>query len=262
MNEYTIVRIDNSDFSNGNYEKLLKVFKKENLSVIKTTTYTEENSVIHFDLVDISTKYLVMLVGGFNAKLKSKLIVQEFNTLKKDKETFMYASSIESFDLDVAKYFNGTIENTLSKRNNIESISNNVEQTLAIIKPDGIKNKKEILKMITDSGLVVRKFKITTLSTDILRQHYSHVVDAPFYPNLEEYMQSGPVIIMILEGENAVNKLRDLMGPTDSRKALPNTIRGKFGTDITRNAIHGSDSLENAKIEIDRFFKQKQKVLK
>ena len=138
-------------------------------------------------------------------------------------------------------------------------MKNELERTLAIIKPDGIKNITQIIRMIYKSGLKISKHKIRKLDEEILAEHYSHLIDKPFYPILEEYMMSGDVVLMILEGENAVEKLRDLMGPTDCTKAPKGTIRGEFGTDITRNAIHGSDSKENAEIEIKRFFKQKQK---
>lgn len=133
------------------------------------------------------------------------------------------------------------------------------EQTLAIIKPDGIKNIVQILDMIYDAGLYVDKYDVRLLDGDIVDEHYSHILDKPFYPKLKNYMMSEEVVIMILNGENAVEKLRNLMGPTDSTKAAPDTIRGRFGTDVTYNAIHGSDSKESAEIEINRFFYQKQK---
>lgn len=135
----------------------------------------------------------------------------------------------------------------------------NTENTLAIIKPDGVEHAVEIIDMIYKSGLKIEKYHIRKLDEEILKEHYSHLLDKPFYPTIENYMLSGNVIIMILKGENAVSKLRNLMGPTDSTKANNSTIRGKFGTDITYNAIHGSDSIENAQVEINRFFKQKEK---
>lgn len=134
-----------------------------------------------------------------------------------------------------------------------------IEKTLAIIKPDGIKNISKIIEMIYSSGLVISKYEVRQLDEEILSEHYAHLLDKPFYPMLQEYMMSSEVVLMILEGENAVENLRNLMGPTDSTKAPKGTIRGEFGTDITYNAIHGSDSKENAEIEINRFFKQKQK---
>ena len=141
----------------------------------------------------------------------------------------------------------------------MEDNKNVVEQTLAIIKPDGIKNAIKIIKMIYNQGLKIEKYEVRKLDEEILKEHYAHIIDKPFYPKLENYMLSSEVVLMILEGVNAVDKLRNLMGPTDSTKALKGTIRGEFGTDITYNAIHGSDSKENAEIEINRFFKQKQK---
>lgn len=137
-----------------------------------------------------------------------------------------------------------------------------MEQTLAIIKPDGMKNKEIIKKILLSNDLIIEKSMITTLSEEILGEHYSHLIEKPFYPELRDFMMSGEVEIMVLCGENAVEKLRTIMGPTDSTKAPKNTIRGMFGTDITFNAIHGSDSLENAQIEINRFFKKEKSLRK
>ena len=140
---------------------------------------------------------------------------------------------------------------------------NNYEETFAIIKPDGIKNAVQIIDMLYKNGLKIKEYKISRLTSEILKEHYSHVVDKPFYPRLESFMLSSEVVLMILEGENAIEKLRMLMGPTDSTKAPKGTIRGEFGTDVTINTIHGSDSKETAIIEINRFFKNniKKKVL-
>lgn len=138
-------------------------------------------------------------------------------------------------------------------------MNNETEKTLAIIKPDGMKNIDKIMGMLYKEGLRVDNYVVRQLDEDVLSEHYAHLLDKPFYPELKAYMTSGLVAIMVLSGENAVEKLRTLMGPTDSTKAPKGTIRGEFGTDITHNAIHGSDSKENAEIEINRFFKQKQK---
>lgn len=135
-----------------------------------------------------------------------------------------------------------------------------VENTLAIIKPDGILHIEKIIEMFYQNGLKIKDFKVEQLSEEKIEEHYAHLLDKPFYPKLRNYMMSTPVALIVLEGINAVENLRNLMGPTDSTKASPTTIRGKFGSDITYNAIHGSDSKENAEIEINRFFKQKQKV--
>lgn len=135
----------------------------------------------------------------------------------------------------------------------------NLQKTLAIIKPDGMQYITKIIEMIYNSGLKISRYDIRHLDEEILSEHYSHLLEKSFYPKLKNYMMSGEVAIMELEGENAVEKLRNLMGPTNSVEAPEGTIRGQFGTDITYNAIHGSDSIENAEIEINRFFKQKQK---
>jgi nucleoside-diphosphate kinase len=92
------------------------------------------------------------------------------------------------------------------------------------------------------------------LSEEVLAEHYAHVADRPFYPELRSFMQQSPVIALALNGEGAVKLVRDLMGPTDSRKAAKGTIRGDLGKDAMKNVIHGSDSPENAAIEVKRFF--------
>lgn len=142
------------------------------------------------------------------------------------------------------------------------------ERTYAMLKPDGVRKElfPEVVKRIEGAGLEVVQSKKMVLDEEIVRQHYAHLLDKPFYPTLEEFMLSGPVIGMIVEGDNAVQKLRDMMGATDSKDALPGTIRGDYGdkTCCTYNIIHGSDSLENAEIEINRFFpelKEKEKTL-
>ena len=128
------------------------------------------------------------------------------------------------------------------------------EQTLAIIKPDGIEHTEEIIDILYKNGLTIVDYDLRLLDEEIVADHYSHLIDKPFFPEIIEYMTSAPVVLMILEGENAVSTLRKVMGPTDSTQAAPDTIRGKFGTDKSTNAIHGSDSVENAQIEIKRFF--------
>lgn len=153
----------------------------------------------------------------------------------------------------IGKKYNPTIDE-FEYKNPFE-----LQCTLAIIKPDGMKHMDEIIEMFYKNDLSIKKFKVEKLSEEILEEHYSHLLDKPFYPKLRDYMMSEPVAIMVLEGYDAVDRLRELMGPTDSTKANLNTIRGKFGSDITYNAIHGSDSKINADIEINRFFNQKQK---
>lgn len=134
-----------------------------------------------------------------------------------------------------------------------------LEKTLTIIKPDGIKNIDKIIAMFYENNLKIIDYKLIKLDKDILKKHYAHIIDKPYYNEIEEYMTSNYVVIMVLEGYNAIKTLRNLMGVTDSNKAKKNTIRGLFGTDVTHNAIHGSDSVESANIEIQRFFKDNSK---
>ena len=96
------------------------------------------------------------------------------------------------------------------------------------------------------------------LTPALLREHYAHVASKPFYPAIEEFMSSRPVLVLALQGADVVAKVRDLLGPTDSRKAAKGTIRGDFGTDMMVNVVHASDSDENAQIEIKRFFKAEE----
>lgn len=143
-----------------------------------------------------------------------------------------------------------------------------IERTYVMLKPDGVRKQllDEIIHRIENIGLSVSNVKEMYLDEEIIREHYAHLVDKPFYPTLELFMMSGPVMAMIVEGENAVSRVRNLMGATDSKDALPGTIRGDYGdkTCCTYNIIHGSDSLENAEIEINRFYPElkKNKVLK
>lgn len=130
-----------------------------------------------------------------------------------------------------------------------------IEKTLAIVKPDAMDHLDEIVNILSDNGLDVENISLRHLDDDILSEHYAHLLDKEFYPTLRDYMMSGEVAVMILKGDDAVSKLRKLMGPTDSKLAEKDTIRGMFGTDITYNAIHGSDSKESADSEIKRFFK-------
>jgi nucleoside-diphosphate kinase len=104
------------------------------------------------------------------------------------------------------------------------------------------------------AGLEIAGCKMMLLGDDLLAEHYAHVSDRPFYPELKSFMQSSPVVVIAFSGENAVTRVRDLIGPTDSRKAAKGTIRGDFGKDTMFNLVHGSDSPENALTELKRFF--------
>jgi len=131
------------------------------------------------------------------------------------------------------------------------------EQTLSIIKPDAVERNLEnkIKSFFIENNLKVLKSKKIKISKDEASEFYKVHQTKPFYNALCEYLSSGPIIVMILEGENAVLKNRELMGATDPLKAEEGTLRKMYGISIDKNSVHGSDSIENAKIEIDFFFK-------
>ena len=131
-----------------------------------------------------------------------------------------------------------------------------VERTLAIIKPDAVEKKVagQILARIEETGLDVVAIKKLQLTEQGAKGFYAVHKERPFYGDLVKFMTSGPVVAMVLEGEGAIKRWRDLMGDTDSQKASAGTVRGDFGTDIERNATHGSDALETARLEISYFF--------
>lgn len=131
-----------------------------------------------------------------------------------------------------------------------------MEKTLIIFKPDCIEKKHvgNVLDRFEKAGFSIVGLKMTQLTPQILKEHYAHVAALPFYPEIEKFMSSRPVIVLALQGESVVSKVRDLLGPTDSRKAPKGTIRGDFGTEMMMNVVHASDSVENAKTELARFF--------
>ena len=133
----------------------------------------------------------------------------------------------------------------------------NIEQTLSIIKPDAMERSLdgEIKLMFEKDGFKILKEKKIQLAKDEAEQFYKVHETKPFYNDLCEYLSSGPIMVMILEKENAVLANRKLMGATNPKDAEEGTIRKKFGISIDKNSVHGSDSVENAKIEIDFFFK-------
>ena len=133
----------------------------------------------------------------------------------------------------------------------------NVEQTLSIIKPDAVERnlQENIKKIFVDNGFNIKKEKKIKISKNEAEEFYKVHQSKPFYNDLCSYLSSGPIVVMILEKDNAILENRKLMGATDPLKADEGTIRKKYGISIDKNSVHGSDSLENAKIEIDFFFK-------
>ena len=131
-----------------------------------------------------------------------------------------------------------------------------LETTLILFKTDCVEKHLvgEILKRFESEGFKIRGIKMISLSTETLNEHYAHVADRPFFPEILNFMQACPVIALALAGENAIARVRELLGPTDSTVADKGTIRGDFGVDTMRNVCHASDSEESASNELKRFF--------
>jgi nucleoside-diphosphate kinase len=133
----------------------------------------------------------------------------------------------------------------------------NVEQTLSIIKPDAVERNldNEIKEMFKNKGFKIIKEKKIQIEKSEAEKFYKVHETKPFYDDLCSYLSSGPIVVMVLEKENAVLANRELMGATNPKDAVEGTIRKKYGISIDKNSVHGSDSIDNAKIEIDFFFK-------
>lgn len=135
-----------------------------------------------------------------------------------------------------------------------------IERTLSIIKPDAVEKNKigAILNLIEEAGLKVRATRMLKLSPEVAGGFYAVHKERPFFGELVEFMSRGPVVVSVLEGENAVAKYREIMGATNPAEAAEGTIRKLYADSIGENAVHGSDSLENAKIEIAYFFAESE----
>ena len=131
-----------------------------------------------------------------------------------------------------------------------------MEETLIILKPDCMEKRiaGEVITRFENAGFDIVASKVMQLDGPILRVHYAHVADLPFFPDIEVFMSQSPVMPMILRGKNAITKVRELLGPTNSKEAPKGTIRGDLGTDMMRNVAHASDSPESAAAEKARFF--------
>ena len=136
-----------------------------------------------------------------------------------------------------------------------------MEQTLVILKPDCMEQRicGKVIARFEEEGYKIIGCQMIQLHPDILREHYAHIADQPFYPAVEEVMQSTPVIAMVFEGEGIIEKMREMIGVTDCLKAAPGTIRASFGSkeegkNMMLNVVHASDSTETAEKEIARFF--------
>ncbi len=137
-----------------------------------------------------------------------------------------------------------------------------LETSLILFKPDAVAKNVvgTVLSRFEAEGFRIRGIKMLALSDEILAEHYSHIADKPFFPSVRGFMQESPVIALALEGENVIARVRDLLGPTDSKAAAAGTIRGDFGDKEgdakMRNVCHASDSVEAAADELKRFFKE------
>ncbi len=131
-----------------------------------------------------------------------------------------------------------------------------MERTYIMLKPDCVERGLigEVISRIERKGYKITNMKMMSLDDPILREHYAHLVDRDFFPNIVEFMTSGPVVGMIVEGDDVIAGMRRLMGPTDNSLAAPGTIRGDLACSTSLNIIHGSDSPESAEAEIKRFF--------
>lgn len=133
-----------------------------------------------------------------------------------------------------------------------------MERTLSIIKPDAVERNLigEIVSIFEKNSLIIHSIKKITLSKKMAENFYFVHKERPFYNDLCAYMSSGPVVVMVLKCDNAVLKNREIMGATNPKDAVKGTIRNLYGISLEKNSVHGSDSKENAKIEIDFFFKE------
>lgn len=131
-----------------------------------------------------------------------------------------------------------------------------IQTSLILLKPDCVTKNLvgETIKRFEAASLEIVGCKMQNLSAATLREHYAHIADKPFYPEVEGFMQSAPVIAMALRGEDAIARIRDLIGPTDSTAAPAGSVRGDLGEDKMRNVVHASDSPEAAEAELQRFF--------
>jgi len=131
------------------------------------------------------------------------------------------------------------------------------ETSLILFKPDAVEKKivGAVLTRFQAEGFAIRGIKMMQLDDAILEEHYAHVADKPFFPSIAAFMKRSPIIALALEGENVIDRVRDLLGPTNSKEAAPGTIRGDFGEDMMINVCHASDGPETAAAELKRFFK-------
>lgn len=134
------------------------------------------------------------------------------------------------------------------------------EKSLIIIKPDAVQRNiiGEIISRFEKKGLKIVGLKMMSIEDALLEEHYSHIKDKPFFPGIRDFMKSCPVIVMAVEGINAVSSIRLLVGPTKAWEANAGTIRGDFSLSTQSNIVHASDTIENGEIEVTRFFEESE----
>ncbi len=133
-----------------------------------------------------------------------------------------------------------------------------MERTLSIIKPDGVKRGLigEVIKRLEANGIRIAAMKMIHMTKEVAQGFYAVHKEKPFFDSLTDFMSSGPIVVMVLEGEDVIKRYRELMGATNYKEAKPGTIRADFATDIEKNVVHGSDAPETAKTEIAYFFSE------
>lgn len=131
-----------------------------------------------------------------------------------------------------------------------------MEQSFVIIKPDAMQKRLvgRIIQRLEEKNLIIKEMKLMELSREKVEEHYQHLKEKNFFEDLVSFMISSPVICMVLEGEEAIQVIRKMVGATNALEAAPGTIRGDFGSSGSHNVIHASDSQESARVEIERFF--------
>ncbi len=131
-----------------------------------------------------------------------------------------------------------------------------VEQSLVFIKPDGVKRglMADVIRRFETRGFIFKRLELRQLTSDLVDQHYQEHINQPFFPNLKQFILSGPILIMVLEGDRVIETVRKMVGPTDALDAPAGTIRGDLALSKSENVIHASDSVDSAKREIENFF--------
>lgn len=226
--DYAIVEFKNGIYTNIKTDEQYKIQKDNRIIGPYKSVYSIKNNIQLYGI----TPYTGIVYDIFGKR-----------TIKEILEIDKFISKI--YDEEYDEY--------------IFSNTQEIQKTFAIVRSDSKNNIIKTIEMIYNSGLTIEKYEVRTLDEEISNKLYRNLMKKRYYLQLKECMLPKEVVIMVLEGVNAVEKFKNLMGPNDSTKAQKGTIRGEFGTDTLYNAIYGSDSEVRAEIEINQFFKEKQK---